>query len=207
MSDEKVAKAQELKAQAEQIADTKGKNPVLMGIIALEFKDPELVVAGGFHTYDQCLTSIFGKKKKTAYRWRAIVERLMVEEFASQEQLLDWGCVKASELARLPESQLRTGEWQASAGTLDSTTFKEKVAGFLADRPDHREEKFFWIHQAMPESFRPVWNAALETAKIMAEQDGETLETKASCIEYICAGFVKAYAPLVHQEEDQDDGA
>jgi hypothetical protein len=197
---DKKEQALHLCQEAQALADIKGANQLQMGIIALKVKeDPELIKLSGEKSYESWIKNNFGKKRTTAYRWRLVVEKLL-GKFATAEELLGFGSVKAFELSRLPESQLTTQKWQEMAKAQSTSEFKHSVAAFLENRPDHMEERF-WLHVSMPESFRPVLDLSIAMAEALAAQDGETLQGKPDTIEYIFAGFVKALQGEVDLEQ------
>ena len=202
----KEQEAIELSARAAQLADINGSGIMEMGIICLRFKqEPELIELAGCRTYREWLTKYFGQKQKTAMRCRAIVEKLTNTKLLTREQLVELGQVKAYELSRLPESQLRDGDWIKKAFDMDATNFKQAVKNFLANRPDHMEEMHF-VTFTLTESQLNVWNDCLQASKWLLEEMGEVADNKGLLVEHICATFIlsdeyREYAELKEEPE------
>jgi hypothetical protein len=186
----KEQEAIELSARAAQLADVNGSGIMEMGVICLRFKqEPELVELAGCRTYRDWLTKYFGQKAKTAMRCRSIVEKLTNTQLLTRDQLVELGQVKAYELSRLPESQLRDGDWIKKAFEMDGLNFKQAVKNFLANRPDHMEEMHF-VNIPLTESQLNIFNDCMKASKHLLEEMGEVVDAKGVVFEYILSVFM-----------------
>jgi hypothetical protein len=181
MSEDKAVEAVALGRRAEQLADLDGRNLIEMGTIAFRMmQDPELPKLDGAKNYDDWMKLRYGKRRKTAYKCRRIVE--VLSPLMPQSDILTVGQVKAFELTRLPESEVRKPEWQQKAREMKTATFKEAVKAYLDEKgSDHREE-FYTFSARLPKSAKPIVDQGIGLAMSVggAATKAEALEELAS---------------------------